>query len=544
MDEISNPYDGTSKLLTQDTPHMNYENKPNSQSNLMHGDVKINLELVNVDHQSDSDGDPAATPLIRNMEDLEKRVISDEDLNKDDKIDEKFPKMPNKKYFEDIKEKIDEELDGELGEEDVVIVAAMFLPYLVRKNDQGEFTVSQSNSMLYSKIYDRDEGKAKHTEVWIGWSGYFTNNEEEKAIIAEKLITKKCIPIWLEEKQVHEFFNFFEMNVIPLFHNFKTHLEHRESYDQFDNWSCYKMVNKIFSDNIVSYVNNQVKPFNKNPLVWINNIHLIMTPLYLRNRIPDIASGLYLHSPFPASELFKIIPYRESLLKSMLNSDAIGFHSFEYARNFFTTCKRVLGVNFEYRRTGQLGIDYHGRNVSLCISHVGISYDSIKKRLNKKGMKNLIRKYKESKKKIISSVDSFSHIAGIREKLEAFQLFLRSDPSHAKNCKLVQYIEPSGSFTKELNESYLKQIKKLAKDISTEFGNEVLSLRFESLSEDHRLLLWARTNILLNTTLRGGLRLPSLEYIAVREILGLESKSLIILSEFAGGIRVLPGVIK
>ena len=49
---------------------------------------------------------------------------------------------------------------------------------------------------------------------------------------------------------------------------------------------------------------------------------------------------------------------------------------------------------------------------------------------------------------------------------------------------------------------------------------------------------------MINTTLRGGLRLPSLEYIATRCILGKENKSLIILSEFAGGIRALDGVLK
>ena len=81
-------------------------------------------------------------------------------------------------------------------------------------------------------------------------------------------------------------------------------------------------------------------------------------------------------------------------------------------------------------------------------------------------------------------------------------------------------------------------------EIVSEFGHGVISVKFESLSERKRLLLWTRTHVLLNTTLRDGLRLPSLEYIAVRHIINKESKSLIILSEFAGGIRVLSGVIK
>lgn len=85
---------------------------------------------------------------------------------------------------------------------------------------------------------------------------------------------------------------------------------------------------------------------------------------------------------------------------------------------------------------------------------------------------------------------------------------------------------------------------KIKDEIVKEFGPKVISVRIESLNEQKRLLLWANTNCLFNTTLRGGLRLPSLEFIATRCIMGLESKSLIILSEFAGGIRALGGVFK
>jgi hypothetical protein len=34
--------------------------------------------------------------------------------------------------------------------------------------------------------------------------------------------------------------------------------------------------------------------------------------------------GLFLHSPFPSSEIFRTFPKREELLRSMLNADLIG----------------------------------------------------------------------------------------------------------------------------------------------------------------------------------------------------------------------------
>jgi trehalose 6-phosphate synthase/phosphatase len=62
----------------------------------------------------------------------------------------------------------------------------------------------------------------------------------------------------------------------------------------------------------------------------------------------------------------------------MLSADLIGFHLFEYAKNFVTSCRRLLDLNYEFRRGGSLGIDVDGRRyVSLKIGHVGIEKESI-----------------------------------------------------------------------------------------------------------------------------------------------------------------------
>ena len=245
---------------------------------------------------SSSDEEQKNTDTIRNIKDLEKRVYSVEDFKEVEKSDEsdaiynsKEVSDPNKQYFEDIKEKIDEELDFEITENEVVIIVAIKLPFVVKKDQDGNIELVKTNSLLYSKIYDRDEGKAKHEEWWFGWTGYFYKSEEEKQHL-EKLFRKnKCIPIWFEGSVLDEYFNFYERIVLPLFHNFKTHLEHKESYDQFDNWECYLNVNQIFVDHVVDFIKKEVKPKNKTAIVWINNQHLIMMPKCLRAEIPDIS---------------------------------------------------------------------------------------------------------------------------------------------------------------------------------------------------------------------------------------------------------------
>jgi trehalose-6-phosphate synthase len=41
----------------------------------------------------------------------------------------------------------------------------------------------------------------------------------------------------------------------------------------------------------------------------------------------------------------RTLPFREDLLRGMLNADQIGFHLYEYARHFLTCCRRILGLN-------------------------------------------------------------------------------------------------------------------------------------------------------------------------------------------------------
>ena len=64
--------------------------------------------------------------------------------------------------------------------------------------------------------------------------------------------------------------------------------------------------------------------------------------------------------------------YRFELLQSLLQCDLVGFHLFEYARNFLMTCHRLLGLEYEFSRGGYLGINNHGKNVMVRVSHVGI----------------------------------------------------------------------------------------------------------------------------------------------------------------------------
>ena len=58
--------------------------------------------------------------------------------------------------------------------------------------------------------------------------------------------------------------------------------------------------------------------------VWLHDYHLLVLPSLLRKRFNRIRLGLFLHSPFPSSEIFRTFPRREEILRSLLNADLLG----------------------------------------------------------------------------------------------------------------------------------------------------------------------------------------------------------------------------
>lgn len=108
--------------------------------------------------------------------------------------------------------------------------------------------------------------------------------------------------------------------------------------------------------------------------VWVHDYHLLVLPSLLRKRLHRARVGLFLHSPFPSSEIFRAFPRREEILRSMLNADLVGFHTFDYARHFLSCCSRMLGIEHVTSR-GSIGLDYYGRTVGLKIMPTGVKPD-------------------------------------------------------------------------------------------------------------------------------------------------------------------------
>lgn len=175
-------------------------------------------------------------------------------------------------------------------------------------------------------------------------------------------------------------------------------------------------------------------------MIWVNNMHLLLVPMYIKRHDIHANIGFYLHTPFPSSDIFRTSVYRMEIMKSLLCCDVVGFHIFEYARNFMAVCQKLLKLEVHVKKGGFILVEYHGRNVSLKVNHVGINMEDVQIMIKSQDFLNF--KYQLSqliqyKKVIIASVDSWHPLSGIKHKLEGYQLFLKTYPPIRKSICLI-----------------------------------------------------------------------------------------------------------
>lgn len=104
-------------------------------------------------------------------------------------------------------------------------------------------------------------------------------------------------------------------------------------------WNAYRTVNELISDAVADAATD-------GDLIWVHDYHLMLLPQLLRERLQKQGKsariGFSLHTPFPAAEVYRTLPVSKELLRGVLASDLIGFHTDDYVENFVHSCAVVM----------------------------------------------------------------------------------------------------------------------------------------------------------------------------------------------------------
>ena len=345
----------------------------------------------------------------------------------------------------------------------------------------------------------------------------------------------KIAPVWLSDemedgtndtnlKEQNRWRKYAEHELYTLFH-YKQH-EPTDGRQERKWWADYVRMNQLFADRILSL-------YKPGDIVWIHDYHLMLLPNLLRQRMPNIYIGFFLHIPFPSSEFLRCLTKRKDILTGVLGANMIGFQSFSYSRHFSSCCTRILGFESSFA-----GVDAYGAHVAVDVFPIGIDATTAQGHVYgdpavAEKAENLRQLYQD--KKIIVGRDRLDSVRGVAQKLMAFEMFLERYPEWREKVVLIQVTSPTsiGDDTGDSDEKMSNKISELVSRINGLYGSLSFSpvLHYpQYLPRDEYFALLRIADVGLITSVRDGMNTTSLEYVLSQK----DNCGPLILSEFSG----------
>ncbi len=403
-----------------------------------------------------------------------------------------------------------------------LIIASTRLPVRVVKSN-GKITYKQSDGGLATGVSFVSKSR---DSVWVGWPGIASDEltKQDKIDIIKELKKRDCVPVFLSESQVELYYSgYCNATLWPLLHYFTDMAHHN-----IDFWNSYKEVNTLFAKEIKKHMNDDSQ-------VWVHDYQLMLVPEKLRSYSEDVHIGFFLHTTFPSFEIFRLLPEREALLKGLLGADLVGFHTYDYVRHFLSSAQRILGYESE------LGaVKAEGRRVQTDAFPIGIDYKKFAKSSKDRDVKKRVNSFAlhKQKTKVILAVDRADYSKGIPARLDAYELFLKNNPSYMENVVLVLLAAPSRENV-EAYQTLREEIEQKVSRINGQFSTvdwSPITYFHKSLPLSEVSALYAMADVMLVTPLRDGMNLVAKEFVATKH----NKSGVLILSEMAGVASELP----
>ncbi|KAL2936023.1 putative alpha alpha-trehalose-phosphate synthase [UDP-forming] 10 [Bienertia sinuspersici] len=438
------------------------------------------------------------------------------------------------------------------GNRERKIIVANFLPINAHKDPKSsKWSFTFDEDSLYLHLRD---GFPPEAEVFYVGSLKVDVDVKDQEEVAQTLLEEfRCVPTFLPTDLQKKFYHgFCKQYLWPIFHYMlPMSPDHGTRFDR-GLWQAYVSANKKFADKVVEILNPE------DDLVWIHDYHLLLLPTFLRRRYYRVTLGFFLHSPFPSSEIYRTLPVRDEILKAFLNSDLIGFHTFDYARHFLSCCSRLLGLDYESKR-GYLGIDYFGRTVYVKILPVGVQLRRLEVAMNHPSASTKVKEIQKQfeQKKVILGVDDMDIFKGISLKLLAVELLLHQYPGLLGKLVLVQIVNPARSTGKDVQEVKAETYE-ITKRINLKYGfpgYEPVILIDRPMSLFEKTAYYSIAECCIVNAVRDGLNLTPYKYIICRQgcqkideamgvAAGTARSSMLVVSEFVGCSPSLSGAIR
>ena len=443
----------------------------------------------------------------------------------------------------------------DICDSDDIIMCSMYIPFNPVRDKDGSFTFVLTNEAIYHTLYRVIE--SKKNIKWFGNLKYLKQlKEEDRQEIIKKLEEKNIFIFDIEESIYHKVLRLSEEILEPLFHYNPLKSSIMEDFKLIsDYWKAYREYNDCVCKQISKHL-------TKKTIIYLHDIQFLLVPnlLYALNKhnndiIQNLAIGIFIHSPFPSFDVFKRIPIREDILKSLMKCRVIGFHTFDCSRNFLKSAKRLLSTNYVSTNSGDLALNYFDHTALIRVKNISPEIDLLKEDIKEEEFNKYYNEIKQkygNKKNIYVSVDHMHFLLSIKNKLEGYRAFLRELKEKARKNVFLLYIrffdkkeDQNIDFHIENNrQKMIDKIDELVLEIKKEFGDDVIELYKGKITYIHRLALFSASNCFVRSSKQESYSLGLYEFLITKKLLNQKGAVSYMISELSGINSSLGATIK
>ena len=336
--------------------------------------------------------------------------------------------------------------------------------------------------------------------------------------------------IWLaKEEDDGYYYGFSNEGLWPL-----CHITHTRPIFRLEDWVYYQKVNEKFAEALIKEIEDE-----ESPLILIQDYHLALLPLLVKEKRPDARIAIFWRIPWPNPEAYGICPWHREILMGMLGADLIGFHIQFHCNNFLDTVDRFLESKIDWE---QFSVERGGSVTLVKPFPISVSFDNFSDKsaaISERELlkENILKEIGMQVKYLGVGVDRIDYTKGIPERFRAIERFFEKHPEFIGEFTFIELGAPSRMHIKRYRD-LMSEVEETAEKINWRFKTKGwMPIVFLKAHHSHEEInrFYKASDICMVTSLHDGMNLVAKEFIASRS----DEDGVLILSQFTGAAREL-----
>ncbi len=297
-------------------------------------------------------------------------------------------------------------------------------------------------------------------------------------------------------------------------------------------WGTYQSVNQRFAAATLA------ESLGRPAICWIQDYHFGLLPALLR-RTRRLFIHQFWHIPWPAPDLFRLLPSGRALLTGLLGNHLLGFQTKGDARNFLGSVQRFVKGAVVEPRKGL--VSYKGRRTVVRDFPISIELDTFRRLATTPAAEaiagELRQRHLPNGGQLLLGVDRADYTKGLPRRFRAFARMLEEHPELRGQVTLLQIAVPTRSDLPEYV-AFERSVLDIATEINATLGQgdwQPIRLVQGSLDQATLAAHYRAADVCIVTPLLDGMNLVAKEYVACQP----RPQGVLVLSRFAGAAREL-----